>query len=358
MKNRYPNSKDLFLENGLAQDGRDLKMLTTCRSLKNMRVVVVFPIARGKDDAIENLLRAYGQVAYEKQVTFTELGQYNLIRILYFNMHWIDPDGDITYGVRHHVDHRFWKDESVKFYFFNFDDTSKILEAKAHLRALFDLKNFPVHINDTHDETIWVAEHILTPNSIYFMNHAQPWLCKKFLKCLRVFHQEIDQQGLDKDDFCLIGDPMLAAFGLRDTKHIDFLYFGDDSGLDFASKFRSLNEIISNVKPLISDLVFDPRNYFYFRGMKFISPAAYRDMLLQLHWPKINKVARLLDSIAGESFDIYRFWRNLRFVYKKTFIQVTHIDLEQFRILVPKFLRPMLKKIYERMTNQSQNKNA
>jgi len=347
-----PNKYDYgyFQEKGLSQDILDFMALTYSSLCSNMFTIVVFPIAHEKDDEIEQLMSEYGRIAFQKEVSFTKLGKYNLIQLLYASMHWIDPAGDITYGVCHHVEHRFWQDSPVKFYFLIFNDPSKILEAKEHLRALFDLKNFSLHINDTHDETISIAEQILTPNSIYFMNHAQPWLCKKFLRLLKEFKEEIRRQGLKRDHFCIVGDSVLAVFGLRNVKHIDFLYMGDPSALDFDSRFRDFNDEVLLEKEIIGDLIFDPNNYFHFNGMKFILYSVYSEIQPRQSQLKSLIDQGLINSLEGESPNVYRSWRKIRFFCKTIFVKVTHIqvNIRQIRRIIPAFLRPFAKKIYHK----------
>jgi hypothetical protein len=348
----HPNEFDYgyFQENGLSQDILDGMALTYSNLCSHMFVIVVFPIARGKDDEIEHLMSEYGYVAFQKEVSFTKLGKYNLIQLLYASMHWIDPDGDITYGVCHHVEHRFWQDNPVKFYFLIFDDPSKILEAKERLRASFDLKNFSLHINDTHDETISIAEQILTPNSVYFMNHAQPWLCKRTLRLLKEFKEEIRRQGLERDHFCLVGDSVLAVFGLRNVKHIDFLYMGDSSALDFDSRFRVINEEVPLEQDSIGDLIFDPNNHFYFMGLKFISPSRFSEIKNRENSLKNFIDQGLIHLLEAESPNVYRSWRKIRFFCKTTFVKMTHIqvNIRQIRNIIPAFLRPFAKKIYHK----------
>jgi hypothetical protein len=262
-------------------------------------------------------------------------------------MHWIDPDGDINYGVQHHFDHRFWKDDSVKFNFFIFNDVSKIIEAKARIRSLFDLKNFSIHINETHDETIWIAEQILSKNGIHFMNHAQPWLCKKFLKTLRDFTQYIEEEGYSKDKFCLVGDSVLAVYGLKDSNNIEFLSLIENLGLKVDSRFTPCNEEIFEANFSKADLINDPRNHFYFRGIKFLFPFLFTEIQPELNISGFEKDKRLIDSMAGESINFFRIWRNLRFFSKVALIKITNFNFGRIKKIIPKSLRPLAKKIYQ-----------
>jgi hypothetical protein len=340
-----PYDYQYFLEHGLKQDFADAMALTFSRLCPNMAVVVVFPIASGKDDQIHKILCEYGRIAYKKEVAFTKIGQYNLISLLYFNMHWIDPNGDINYAVRHHVDHRFLDNNLVKFIFVIFNDTSKNLEAKTRLRNLFDLKNFPVHINDTHNETIWIAEHILTPNSIYFLNHAQPWFSKKVLRNLQDFSQEIKRLGLNKDNFCLAGNAMLAAYGLRDAHKIDYLFF-EDKDMNLPAGILCHDDELALEEQSIGDLIFDPSNHFYYRGLKFVAPHLFSKIIAMQNASKKNSDLRLLKSLENESMNMTNIWRHFRFKQKITLVNIFHIDIGRLKNLVPNFIRIPAGRIY------------
>ena len=104
---------EYFLARRLDPEVADAMALEFCRLSPNMVIAVVFPVANGKDDEIQNILRDYGRIAYEKHITFSELGRHNLIRQLYRSESWLGADGDITPGLRHHVEKRFLKASPV-----------------------------------------------------------------------------------------------------------------------------------------------------------------------------------------------------------------------------------------------------
>ena len=334
-----------FLDRGLDRDIVDSMALTFARICPNMMVVVVFPIASGKDEEINDILCEYGRIAYKKEVSFTKFGQYNLIQLLYFNMHWIDPEGGINYGVRHHVDHRFWKDNLVKFLFVIFDDLTKTLEVKTRLRDLFDLKNFSLHINDTHRETIWIAEHVLTRTCQFFMNHAQPWLCKNFLKNIRRLKQEIKESGIDKERICLLGSSMLAAYGLRDSKQMNFVHLDRKLSSNLDPRIYLGDSGFSIGNNSVGDLIFDPRNHFYYYGFKIISPRMFHRILSKES--KSRKVIGLIDSLENESLNIRSVWRRLRFLVKISYVKISHFNLGQIKRMVPEPIRIAAKKIFQ-----------
>jgi len=335
-----------FLERGLDPEVSDSMALEFCRLSPNMVIAVVFPVANGKDDEVQNILKEYGQIAYEKQVVFLELGRHNLIRQLYRNESWLGADGDITPGLRHHVEQRFLNDRPVKFYFLVCRDISKIKEAKARVRALFDLQNDSIHINDTHEETLRIAEQILTLNSLHFLNHAQPWLSKNFLSMFAEYQQEIKKQNLDKDNLCIDSGSVLAAYGLRDTNDLDYLHLGDEMALAMNSKISAHNaELVYHAAPL-GDLLFDPRNYFYYDGMKFISLPTLRRMKEKRNESKDVKDLLLIDSLRGDVPSMGRVWRNMRFFFKKAYEGMVHFELWKIKNIIPQFWHPVARQVY------------
>ena len=335
-----------FLDRGMDQEVADAMALDFTRRHPNMAVVVIFPIAAGKDTEINKILSEYGQVAYEKEIYFTKFGQYNLIQLLYLNMHWIDPGGDINYGVRHHVDHRFWKDGPVRFIFFTFDEGSKTKEMKTQLRALFDLKNFSIHITDTHNETLRIAEQFLTPNSVSFMNHSQPWWSKQFLKHLKEFKQALEAMEFNKDHFCLTGSAIFAAYGLQDLDKVEFISSDKKSALSINTGSFYYDDNISREVNSIKDLIFDPGNFFYIRGIKIISPHLLTKIYSKEKSQQYRKKLQLIDSLEGKTTNFHQAWWDFRFLMKITAVKILNIDLQRIKNAIPDSIRLPIKKFY------------
>ncbi len=333
----------------LAPEVADAVMLEYCRLCPNMLILVVFPVATGKDNEICSIIQDYGRIIYQKEIDFTKIGQYNLISMLYFNMHWISPAGDITYGVCHHVDHRFFAEGPVKFFFLKIKDISKSLELKMKIRGLFDLKNFSVHINDTHDETVWTAEQILNPNSVYFLNHAQPWLSLKFLRSFEAYTKSIIQQGLENEHVLLLGDSVLAVYGLRDSNHVDGLGWATENSFFDPSTQKTLTVEHNPNDVQVKDLFFDPHNFFYFRGQKFLDVRLLERSPISNKRVSDRKLRLLIASIEGKSPNRFRLQRNLRFIFKTTYKKVTHINLKDIKQRVPAPIKLLLKRVVHKL---------
>ena len=335
-----------FIDNGLSLDIADAMALEYCRLNSKMLIAVIFPVARDRDDEIQEILEEYGQIAYKKQIQFSKIGRHNLIRQLYRNESWLGRDGEITTGLRHHVEKRFLNTRSVKFFFLVCSDISRIKEAKARIRALFDLENDSIHINDTHKETLRIAEQILTPNSVHFMNHAQPWLSKNFSSMFKEYQREIKKQNMNKDSLCIDSGSVLAVYGLRDTADLDYLHFENEMALNVNSKISAHNaELVYHAAPL-GDLLFDPRNYFYYDGMKFLSLSALRKMKEKRNEAKDIKDMLLIDSLQDDVPNMSRFWRNMRFFFKKFYEGIIHFELWKIKNVIPESWHPIARRVY------------
>lgn len=335
-----------FLTRGLPIEVADSMALEFCRLSPNMVIAVVFPVALGKDDEIRRILNDYGRVAYTTQIVFSEIGRYNLIRQLYRGESWIGSDGEVTPGLYRHVTGRFSGKSPVKFYFILKNNTTDIRDAKGRIRELFGLQNDSIHINDTHEETVRIAEQTLVPNSVHFLNHAQPWLRKNFLDLFKEYKKQIEIQNLDKEKYCVDSGSVLAAYGLRDTNDLDYLHLGPKMILAPDAKISEHNGELHYHETSIGDILFDPNNYFYYDGMKFISLNQLRKMKTRRNEAKDIMDILLIDSLIGDMSDLHKLSRRIRFLFKKTYELFTHFQPWQLKYLIPEFFHPIAKKIY------------
>ncbi len=284
---------EFFRERGLGEEILDDLALQYCRLDDRVRVAVLFPVTQGHDDEMMKLLQESGPILYRKSVTVSRIGRENLIKLLYRGESWLGDGIRPTPGLLQHVNQRFVDHKPVKFVFFVGGQEDKNRDVKNRIRALFNLGNDPVHINDMHHQTISIAESVLNVNSLHFLNNAQIGGLRNFSELFRSFKEWIVQEHLDSRRFCIDGSAVLAAYGLRDANDLDYLY----SGVPIVQGPNPLvschNAELSHYDILLSDLVMDPRNYFFFDGIKFLAIHVIRKM----------KSAR---GEAKDSSDVYR----------------------------------------------------
>lgn len=284
---------EFFRERGLAEEILDDLALQYCRLDDRVRVAVLFPVTQGRDDEMMRILQESGPILYRKSVTVSRKGRENLIKLLYRGESWLGDGIRPTPGLLQHVNQRLVDHEPVKFVFFVGGHEDQNRDAKRRIRALFDLGNDPIHINDLHHQTMSIAESVLNANSLHVLNNARSGEFRNFSELFKSFKEWIVQEHLDSRLFCIDGSAVLAAYGLRDANDLDYLYAGAPVVHGPSALVSCHNAELSHYGVSLDDLVMDPRNYFYFDGIKFLA----------IHIIRRMKVAR---GEAKDLSDVYR----------------------------------------------------
>jgi hypothetical protein len=156
------------------------------------------------------------------------------------------------------------------FIFETYEPESAVL-AKAAIRALFDIGKHSVHINDSHEETLRVAEALLNSNSLHFLENARPELSGRLPEYLSTLAAWLVESRLSPEDICIGGSAVLAAYGLREGRDLDFLHHHSLGDRALPSPLGSHNEYVELYGKSVDDLIYDPANHFYYAGFKFAS---------------------------------------------------------------------------------------
>jgi|SaaInlStandDraft_4_1057021.scaffolds.fasta_scaffold02790_6 hypothetical protein len=143
------------------------------------------------------------------------------------------------------------------------------------------LKNNQAHLIESHDKVTEVVEMLLNKNtksmldrrenkyypvtqnndSLLFFNSFRDF-CYKFLPANA------------PDDILLVGDIVLYAYGILKTDQIEYVSINDYPTLDKLTTVSKKNLSKSILEKLgiqsLEKLIYDPNNYFYFRGFKFL----------------------------------------------------------------------------------------
>jgi len=136
-----------------AQIPDDSQAFDYCMTHHNSFVAIVWPIAQGKDERIKRTLNKYGQIKYQKNLYFNPEQALALLTRAHYNakiadmkehFRWYFPSGTFEHPARIFV---------VKF-----KNVNAATECKYAVRRLFNLQYRAIHINDTHNETMELAE--------------------------------------------------------------------------------------------------------------------------------------------------------------------------------------------------------
>lgn len=342
--NRY--DFDYFARRGLPSQITDAMALEYCRLKSGARIAVLFPVAGGKDRKVEELLEKCGVIFYKKSVIFNRVGRGNLVRLLYRGEQWLGNGKEETPGLRHHIERRFIPGKAVKFIFLDCSDLSMLLQVKASIRSLFNMGNDPIHINDSHEETVELGQQILNSNGIHFLNHARVLQTDRFDELFAGFSLWVQREGIDPERLCIDGSGVLAAYGLRDVNDLDFLCCSGEDIEAPISSVSSHNEEAIFYKEHLDDVIIDPRYHFWWRGLKFVSLDTISRMKERRNEAKDRRDLVRIGTIVGNKKGSALILKIMSHIPETTY-SLRYRLISKAKALVPSSLRPLAKAIYD-----------
>jgi hypothetical protein len=267
---------DYFLKKNFPVQLADYVALEYVKHNPNSYIVNLHAINDIKyDEQVENILSKYGFVYYKKNVFLNYNAYVSLKKINYGSEFWnqetfIGSYSNDFQGAKDHATRSFGKNP-LRVYVFVCDNLEKVLEAKKEIRDIFKIGNHSIHINDTHEEGIRLAELYFNDNSIHLLNNSPYNLNLDNINVeIDNFKSKLELHGINHDDVCVVGSVPLALYNIRKTNDIDFV-----------STLKEINEQDFNPVDLhkdyhyfsneIFDIIYNSEYYFYYRGLKIIT---------------------------------------------------------------------------------------
>lgn len=301
----YPYS--FFRKKGMNEEIMDYGALEYVKLNPNAYIVNIHSVVDTHyDNEIEKLLEKYGFIYYKKFIKLNLNAYVHLKRISYGyfwekDSQWIGTKDNLFVGAKQHAKKSLGR-FPLRAYVYVCDDISKILEVKQEIRDLVKIGNFSVHINDTHDEAICLAETYFNYNTLNYIKRVPYYIEDK------LFNDRLDnlksiliENKIEQDNICCVGSTPLNICGVRESEDIDYL--------SIDGKFRYEDSLFSphdsqllNYPYNKEEIVTNPKNYFYYRGFKFITLDVLLKMKIKRHeYPKDYKDIILIYKIKINS---------------------------------------------------------
>ncbi len=295
---------------------------------ENVFMVLIWPAAEEHEVELRIILNKYGSIVYKKEVSLNMNGMIHLVKQAYRNELWVGSYQNDFEGARNKA--RWCFKETGILRVFLFESDQNLIEMKEEIREVFKLNKHAVHINDTKEETIELAELLFNQNSINWMNSANIIEYKKFNELFLKYTSWFAKNGIPKEDFALIGGA-LAIFGVRESSDIDYIC-KNNKEYDFVDKEIELETKKTQYLPInIHEVLYNPKYYFYARGQKFVSLEVIKSIkqarkigndeedivLINL----LIQHGRYVESFSDKIRKFIRlsFWkRNIKFIVLKT----------------------------------------
>lgn len=258
-----------FLNRGLSIEAADSIALEYCRLRRNTRLVLLFPSAVGRDEEVLQILRKHCEIVYEKKIFLKNDGPLLLMQQIYRDENWLGNYTNNFSGARLKARECFKFCEPLRVFVVESNNNDELRQAKQEIRKIYNIENHSVHINDTYEETLRVAQLLFNSNGIHFLNNAKVRQFLKFANNLCFYKQSLS--AAEEAWFCVSGSAVMALYGLREARDIDYLHFQEPLRMAESDLVNSHNKEAKYYPLPIEDIIFDPMNYFYYNSVKFAS---------------------------------------------------------------------------------------
>lgn len=261
----------------LLEDEIDWVLLHYCVLNTNAYIVNVRHLADlVADEDIETILGRYGRVYGKKEIAFTFEGTVLREYLFYRNEEWIGGPRDGFSGARLRAEA--FGAGRLRIFVFECPRFEDVLAAKESIRSLCGLGNDSVHVTDTREETIALAQMYFNANTLHRTNRCGTHSEQEFLRLLQSFTHFIDSNGIPREDVVIDGSSVMALYGLRRVGDIDFLQSGRVPSPPANELFDNHVSQLRYHPVSKNELIYDPRYHLYFEGMKFISLSVLNQM--------------------------------------------------------------------------------
>lgn len=262
----------MFNNLGLSQEYQDAAALELARTNPKHLIINLFPSATHDRHLVENIITKYCGISYKKDIWLNNTGAFNYTLQLYKGEKWAGDRSNNFGGFRNKTTLCFTNQTTpMTVYLVNLSDLNIARQIKNEIRAIYNIGNHSVHINDTSEETLRLARCLFNKNSIHFLNNSQLQYYPKFLKQLNYYENYIKSNNLNFEDYCITASSVLSLYGLREGNDLDYLHFNSPK-IKGHPDIHSHNEYgVGKYNKNIDDIIFNPSNHFYYGNLKVAS---------------------------------------------------------------------------------------
>lgn len=322
------NNPEFFLFRLMERSLVEVMVSDYCKMTKNnIYVACVWPIADDKEkrEQTEKLLKERGKFIYKKEIELDSVAIRNLVIQIYGGVDWLGGVADHFVGASTKANSVWKKGKSTIFYFFEGPELNEVLALKDEIRDIFQLDKHSIHITDNNQETLDVAHMILNENSLDLIMHGAPDKYIKLNLLIEKFKQHILSEGLDLEDYVVDSSSVIALYGLRESKDLDYLTLGEKLEKINDKDIEEHGDYLSYHLHPLDELIRNPKHYLYYNGVKFISLQCAREFKENRGEAKDKYDVKLIDSLTKSTWSISVLWskwnydvqRKFKFYYRK-----------------------------------------
>lgn len=283
---------------------------------KGVYFACVWPMSdQNSSQEIKKIFENKTKIIYRKEVLLTDNGFTNLLIHIYGHQQWCGNIDNQYKGIKDKVERCFKENVPITIYIFEGRTLDEVIELKQEIRNIFNIGNDSIHISDNSDESLSMAYMLLNPNSVHALNNANMMKEKDYIKKIQNFATELRKNNIDIDDILIDSSGVLGIYGLRKPSDIDYLSFITLKNTYSGNIDKHDRNIIYHSKNK-ADIIFNPNNYLYAYGLKFLSLDVLYDMKKRRNEPKDREDCELIRTLNSKNF---------KTVFKKHDIRIKRI---------------------------------
>lgn len=267
--NELPHIYDYkyFQKRNISTNVLDLMACKFIEYSKNTYIAFMWPSIANKIELAEDILR---NIVYKKEVFFNLNGFHNLLSQVYQDEEWLGSFEDNFPGIKGKLNGCFKINEPVTVYAFQAENLAEVTKIKEVIRKRFGIEKNSIHITDNIEESERLSKIIFNINSIKFLNYGLPTKFKKNMNAIKYISNLLERLKIKPNDMAIDGGFILSLYGIRSHKDLDFLSTKDFKEIELEEGFDDHKSQIKFHQKKVEDLIYDPNNYFYYNGLKFI----------------------------------------------------------------------------------------
>lgn len=235
------------------------------------------------DSVVESILLQFGFIYYKKEINLTFDGYVNIKKLSYgFDSEgadsWIGHESNGFAGARNHAENSMGN-HPLRVFIFICDDLEKVKTAKQKIREIYNIGNFSIHINDTHDEAIELTQTYFNENSLFILNNRPynfvPANIDAYIKEIKHYAK---YRNIDLETFCASGSTPLGVLDIRKCRDFDLLNCSDNIDKFNNPNISSHDSELSYYPYNKVEIIMNPKHHFYYKGVKFITLSILSEM--------------------------------------------------------------------------------
>ena len=256
---------NFFIDRGMSKELIELAVVELINLTNNNFIAIIWPSANKE----LNYMDEFPEVTYEKKIVLNPRAAQNFVAEVYREHKWVGSFENGYGGAIAKVNETFMDYKYLHLIFFKDDSLTRVQKRKELLRKKFKIGKASIHITDNNVETREIGNIVLNDNSIHFMKYGIPYKFSSIFKNLKLFREILTKRKIDINSLVISGDTVMGIYGIKSSDKVHYLSL-NRLNLD-EKKFNNEISNINYYDDLIEELIYNPNNYFYYSGFKFLT---------------------------------------------------------------------------------------